>query len=97
MYALFAPLGIINLRLFGVPLKMSVNLVPFGGLFPLNTTLVKFLHQLKIPTPKLVTELGMLTLVKLLQFEYLQPIITQYFIDNKSEIWLLFLIAHSKR
>ena len=32
-----------------------------------------------------------------LQKEYLQPIITQYFIDNKSEIWLLFLIAHSKR
>lgn len=32
-----------------------------------------------------------------LQLEYLQPIITQYFIDNKSEIWLLFLIAHSKR
>ena len=29
--------------------------------------------------------------------EYLQPIITQYFIDNKSEIWLLFLIANSKR
>ena len=32
-----------------------------------------------------------------LQEQYLQPIITQYFIDNKSEIWLLFLIAHSKR
>ena len=31
------------------------------------------------------------------QLMYLQPIITQYFIDNKSEIWLLFLIAHSKR
>ena len=31
------------------------------------------------------------------QILYLQPIITQYFIDNKSEIWLLFLIAHSKR
>lgn len=31
------------------------------------------------------------------QSPYLQPIITQYFIDNKSEIWLLFLIAHSKR
>ena len=30
-------------------------------------------------------------------YRYLQPIITQYFIDNKSEIWLLFLIAHSKR
>ena len=33
----------------------------------------------------------------LIQYQYLQPIITQYFIDNKSEIWLLFLIAHSKR
>lgn len=32
-----------------------------------------------------------------IQVKYLQPIITQYFIDNKSEIWLLFLIAHSKR
>lgn len=32
-----------------------------------------------------------------IQHVYLQPIITQYFIDNKSEIWLLFLIAHSKR
>ena len=31
------------------------------------------------------------------RYLYLQPIITQYFIDNKSEIWLLFLIAHSKR
>lgn len=32
-----------------------------------------------------------------IHLKYLQPIITQYFIDNKSEIWLLFLIAHSKR
>ena len=31
------------------------------------------------------------------QYEYLQPIITQYFIDNKSEIWLLFLLANSNR
>lgn len=44
-----------------------------------------------------VTESGMLILVRELQDSYLQPIITQYFIDNKSEIWLLFLIAHSKR
>lgn len=36
-------------------------------------------------------------IVSLIHIEYLQPIITQYFIDNKSEIWLLFLIAHSKR
>jgi len=39
----------------------------------------------------------MVTEVRELQRAYLQPIITQYFIDNKSEIWLLFLIAHSKR
>ena len=35
--------------------------------------------------------------INTIQLMYLQPIITQYFIDNKSEIWLLFLIAHSKR
>ena len=32
----------------------------------------------------------------LIQDMYLQPIITQYFIDNKSEIWSLSLIVHSK-
>ena len=37
------------------------------------------------------------TITRYIHQEYLQPIITQYFIDNKSEIWLLFLIAHSKR
>ena len=47
--------------------------------------------------PIVVTLLPMGTEVRELQFKYLQPIITQYFIDNKSEIWLLFLIAHSKR
>ena len=31
-----------------------------------------------------------------IQSMYLQPIITQYFIDNKSEIWSLSLIVHSK-
>ena len=41
--------------------------------------------------------LGSSIFFRLLQPVYLQPIITQYFIDNKSEIWLLFLIAHSKR
>ena len=42
-------------------------------------------------------QLGIVTDLREEQPEYLQPIITQYFIDNKSEIWLLFLIAHSKR
>lgn len=35
--------------------------------------------------------------VNVLHYQYLQPIITQYFTDNKSEIWSLSLIAHSKR
>ena len=30
------------------------------------------------------------------QLKYLQPIVTQYFIGNKSEIWSLSLIVHSK-
>ena len=47
--------------------------------------------KLAIKTFKIITA------ISLLYKEYLQPIITQYFIDNKSEIWLLFLIAHSKR
>ena len=34
--------------------------------------------------------------VLLFHVPYLQPIITQYFIDNKSEIWSLSLIVHSK-
>ena len=39
------------------------------------------------PSPMLVTELGMLTDVSPLQPPYLQPVITQYFASNKSEIW----------
>lgn len=96
MYALFAPLGTINLG----PLEVYSNTpepANCGGLFPLNITLVKLLQSAKARSPMLVTELGILIIVKLLQSLYLQPIITQYFIDNKSEIWLLFLIAHSKR
>lgn len=59
--------------------------------------LVKPKHFSKQLYPKEETEEGIVMLVKPVQVEYLQPIITQYFIDNKSEIWLLFLIAHSKR
>ena len=60
-------------------------------------TEVRELQPLKALSPIVVTLLGMVTEVRWLQYLYLQPIITQYFIDNKSEIWLLFLIAHSKR
>ena len=60
-------------------------------------TEVSALQCQKALPPIFVTLFGMVTEVSALLFEYLQPIITQYFIDNKSEIWLLFLIAHSKR
>ena len=59
--------------------------------------LVRDMHPSKAPLPIVVTLFEIFMLVRDLQFQYLQPIITQYFIDNKSEIWLLFLIAHSKR
>ena len=60
-------------------------------------TEVRALQSEKAASPIFVTLFGMVTEVSSLQSWYLQPIITQYFIDNKSEIWLLFLIAHSKR
>ena len=60
-------------------------------------TEVREIQPLKALSLIVVTLLGMVTEVRELQLLYLQPIITQYFIDNKSEIWLLFLIAHSKR
>ena len=65
MYALFAPLGTISLRLLGVYKKIEASWT--GGLFPLNTTLVKLLQLPKAHAPMLVTELGIVTLVKLLQ------------------------------
>ena len=58
---------------------------------------ITFLGVLNALLPMESTPLPMVTEYRLLQPRYLQPIITQYFIDNKSEIWLLFLIAHSKR
>ena len=72
------------------PLPIFVTL--FG-----MVTEVSALQPAKACSPIVVTLFGMVTEVSALQLLYLQPIITQYFIDNKSEIWLLFLIAHSKR
>ena len=68
----------------------------FVTLFGMVTE-VSALQLKKALPPIFVTLFGMVTEVSALQRSYLQPIITQYFIDNKSEIWLLFLIAHSKR
>jgi len=76
------------------PLKASLPIVvTLLGMF----TEVRELQPMKALSPIVVTLFRMVTEVRELQILYLQPIITQYFIDNKSEIWLLFLIAHSKR
>ena len=72
--------------------EFSIFVTPSGILM-----LVSDSQFLKVLSPIFVTLFGILILVSDLQLQYLQPIITQYFIDNKSEIWLLFLIAHSKR
>ena len=69
----------------------------YGGVTASLVICFTFLQPEKASFPIVVTLLGMVIEVREEQFEYLQPIITQYFIDNKSEIWLLFLIAHSKR
>ena len=68
---------------------------PYGGV--LVSHIILALLLVKASSPIVLTLFGMVTEVSALQIQYLQPIITQYFIDNKSEIWLLFLIAHSKR
>ena len=76
------------------PLKASLPIVvTLLGM----VTEVRELQSVKALSFIVVTLFGMVTEVRELQCLYLQPIITQYFIDNKSEIWLLFLIAHSKR
>ena len=48
---------------------------------------VKLVQPAKALSPMIVTELGIVTEVKFLQAWYLQPVITQYFASNKSEIW----------
>lgn len=58
---------------------------------------VSDLHPENVQHLIVVILFRILILLSELHSAYLQPIITQYFIDNKSEIWLLFLIAHSKR
>jgi len=48
---------------------------------------VRFTQFKKTPAPSVVILLEILIDFKLIQLLYLQPIITQYFATNKSEIW----------
>ena len=59
-------------------------------------TLVRLVHFRKTEPSILVTELGMVILARLVQLSYLQPVITQYFVRNKSEICHRPLRVHSK-
>lgn len=90
--------------LFTVAKEQGCNKIALGHHMDdiLETLLMNITFQGAFSTmpPKLVMRKFEMTIIRpmcLVQFPYLQPIITQYFIDNKSEIWLLFLIAHSKR
>lgn len=65
--------------------------------FALPALVIKNDHDSKTFSPKRLMMSDLILDGRFLHAVYLQPIITQYFIDNKSEIWLLFLIAHSKR
>ena len=49
--------------------------------------LVRFGHPLKALVSISVTESGKVMLVNPLHSLYLQPIVTQYLVCNKSEIW----------
>ena len=51
------------------------------------STVVKAEQSKKVDEPTEVTPSGILIVVKEEQPEYLQPVITQYFASNKSEIW----------
>ena len=78
--------------------RKATQFYPVSGIDEHSFVQACLLSSLSDDTPegKSIVELGREKGVRV-HYEYLQPIITQYFIDNKSEIWLLFLIAHSKR
>ena len=90
----------INVTLFGISTEIRLvqfSKVPCILVTPCGiSTRVKLVQFVKISS-RFVMPFDNSTDVRPVQSVYLQPIITQYFIDNKSEIWLLFLIAHSKR
>ena len=73
--------------------KALFSISTFGG----RITNLNEMQPIKACIPIFWIDAGKEISSKLKHLQYLQPIITQYFIDNKSEIWLLFLIAHSKR
>ena len=78
--------------LLGIVMLVS-PVQPVNALYPMLVTLLPIVtlvspvQPLNALSPMLVTLLGIVMLVRLEQFSYLQPVITQYFASNKSEIW----------
>ena len=96
LYASILFLGTISLHL-DVFMSLKALISQVGGTTASLEICVILLHPSNANCSIALTLFPIFTFCRLMQVQYLQPIITQYFIDNKSEIWLLFLIAHSKR
>ena len=61
-----------------------------------SSTIYLLLSSLGVTMIKSTGLRPLVTISSTREYKYLQPIITQYFIGNKSEIWSLSLIVHSK-
>ena len=61
---------------------LQMKVIPFGIKMLFNSTQPKKVYGLILETP-----FGILIDERLVQRMYLQPVITQYFASNKSEIW----------
>ncbi len=90
---LFTVLFIGILSLIASPISLASKSLHKANMINLSNNAIICMHQ----DPDGYLWIGTYDGLNLYNAKYLQPIITQYFIDNKSEIWLLFLIAHSKR
>ena len=67
--------------------ETNISLAPAGGVVGKQYTLIRS-EQPKNALSLIETTLwGMVMLGRLEQHMYLQPVITQYFANNKSEIW----------
>ena len=78
------PFGIVMLVMLEHPSNAAIPmLVTLSGI----VMLVSDEQFRNVASSMLVTLFGIVMLVSDEQFSYLQPVITQYFASNKSEIW----------
>ena len=65
----------------------NISSAPVGGVAGKQYTLIRFEQPKNAFFPIETTLWGMVMLGRLEHPKYLQPVITQYFASNKSEIW----------